>query len=106
MRASVILPAFAIAWLEVASARAQEETPDRPTTTRTHAEERPFAYALDPTTPSRGDASIEYGVGVASSVRAERPLPAGLGYDGALHSVTIGYGITSRFAPFLTALGF
>ena len=74
-----------------------------PETARAHAEQRPFVYALDPTTPSRGDASVEYAVGLASGVRAERPLPAGLGYDGAAHGVTVAYGVTARFAPFVTA---
>ena len=118
------IAALLFASLHAATASAEDEHPDaprpplvfrsraevgldepavRPDAARAHAEQRPFVYALDPTTPSRGDASVEYGVAFASGVSAERPLPAGLGYDGAVHGVTVAYGVTARFAPFVTA---
>lgn len=67
---------------------------------RAHAEERPFAYVLDPSTPSRGDASAEYRVGLASGVAAARPLPATIAPPGIVHALTLGYGVTARIAPF------
>lgn len=69
---------------------------------RAHAEQRPFVYALDPTTPSRGDATLEYGLGLAPGVAADRPLPASLAAQGVVHSFTVGYGVTDRIAPFVT----
>jgi hypothetical protein len=72
-------------------------------------EQRAFAYLLDPTTPARGDASLEYGVGLSPGVAADRPLPAALvapasagELAGITHSITAGYGVTDRLAPFVT----
>ncbi|HEY3356942.1 MAG TPA: hypothetical protein VGQ83_27075 [Polyangia bacterium] len=68
---------------------------------RVHAEERPFVFLLDPSTPSRRDVSVSYGLGVGSGVAAERPLPA-IGAAGAItHSLTLAYGATERFSPFV-----
>ena len=66
---------------------------------RRHAEERPFAFVLDPTTPSSGDASLGYSLGYASGTAADRPLPSTLAPTGAEHALTLGYGITNRIAP-------
>ncbi|MBL8717900.1 MAG: hypothetical protein JNL79_18115 [Myxococcales bacterium] len=64
------------------------------------AEERPFLYLTDPTTPSAGVFTAGYGFGLGSGVPADRPLPAKVGAAGASHTVSLGYGVTSRFAPF------
>jgi hypothetical protein len=70
---------------------------------RRHQEERPFAFVLDPTTPSRGDLSLEYSLGYASGTAADRPLPSTMGAPtGAEHALTLGYGITNRIAPSLS----
>jgi hypothetical protein len=71
---------------------------------RDHAEERPFAYLLDPTTPSAGDVGLEYRFGLASGVPAERPLPATVGSYGVQHTATVDYGATNRIAPFASVL--
>jgi hypothetical protein len=78
----------------------EEGTEPAPIAARKHAEERPFVYAMDPTTPSRGDVSLDYTVGLASGVAADRPLPAGLAYDGVVHGFTTAFGATDRLAPF------
>lgn len=87
---------------------APEKPPEK---ARAHNEERPFVYMLDPTTPSKGDVSAEYGVGMAPGVAADRPLPAtmvaagstGFGtLGGFVQSFGVGYGITDRVAPFAT----
>lgn len=69
---------------------------------RRHAEERPFAFVLDPTTPSAGDLSLEYALGYASGTAADRPLPSTISPTGAQHALTLGYGITNRIAPALS----
>jgi len=57
---------------EAASAAAESREAPAP---RAHAEERPFSFLLDPTTPSAGDLSVEYALGYASGSAADRPLP-------------------------------
>ena len=74
----------------------------KPKDARVTAEERPFLYTVDPTTPSRGAFSTEYTAGLASGVAAERPLPQTVGAEGLVHSITLGVGITDRIAPFVT----
>lgn len=69
---------------------------------RVTAEERPFLYSLDPTTPSRNAFSTEYSAGLASGVAADRPLPQTVGANGLVHGFTLGFGITDRIAPFVT----
>jgi hypothetical protein len=66
---------------------------------RTHAEERPFSFLLDPSTPSAGDLSVEYALGYASGTAADRPLPSTLAPTGAQHALTFSYGLTNRIAP-------
>jgi hypothetical protein len=69
-------------------------------TAAVHAEERPFVFLLDPSTPNRGDFTVEYGLGLGSGVAAERPLPAAGG--GTLtHALTVAYGATERLSPFV-----
>jgi hypothetical protein len=112
-----VLPAFDAAAQEPEAPRqlrlqpAEEAPPPlRPEGERAHAEQRPFAYVLDPTTPSKGDLGFEYGVGLGTGVAADRPLPAALiapssagELSGINQSLTAGYGVTARFAPFVTA---
>jgi hypothetical protein len=69
-----------------------------------HAEERPFGYLVDPTTPSARDVTAEYRLGLASGVEAARPLPATMAASGAEHAFTLGYGVTDRIAPFASFL--
>jgi hypothetical protein len=69
---------------------------------RNHAEERPFAFLLDPTTPSAGDLSVEYALGYASGTAADRPLPTAVAPSGAQHALTFGYGISDRIAPLVS----
>lgn len=66
---------------------------------RAHAEERPFSFLLDPTTPSAGDLSVEYALGYASGSAADRPLPTTVAPTGAQHALTFNYGLTNRIAP-------
>jgi hypothetical protein len=78
-------------------------TPEAASSTpRAHSEERPFAYVLDPTTPSRGDASVEYRLGLASGVAADRPLPSTVAVGGVEQGATFAYGVTDRFTPFVS----
>lgn len=79
--------------------RPENETAEAP---RKHAEERPFVYTLDPSTPTRGDVTLEYAAGMASGVAADRPLPSSVTSDGITHAATVGYGATDRIAPFVT----
>jgi hypothetical protein len=69
---------------------------------RHHAEERPFSFLQDPTTPSAGDVSLEYALGYASGTEADRPLPSTVAPTGAQHALTFAYGVTSRIAPLLS----
>jgi hypothetical protein len=69
------------------------------TAARQHAEERPFTYLTDPSTPSPGDVTLEYTLGYGSGTAADRPLPSTVAATGAEHALTLGYGVTSRIAP-------
>lgn len=73
------------------------------TRTRTHAEQRPFVYLLDPSTPTKRDVTLEYGLGLASGVNADRPLPASVAASGAVHAFSVGYGLLAGLSPFVTA---
>lgn len=64
------------------------------------AEERPFVFLSDPTTPSAGVFSMGYGFGLATGVSADRPLPANLASGGASHAFSMSFGATERIAPF------
>jgi hypothetical protein len=92
-------PARTLTWhadVDTGTAEPSKEAP----AARLHAEERPFAFVLDPTTPSAGDVTLAYALGAASGVSAERPLPATFAVSGAEQSFTIGYGLSDRVAPF------
>jgi hypothetical protein len=65
-----------------------------------HAEERPFAFLLDPTTPSAGDLGVTYDLRASSTGHADRPLPSSITVAGVMHEVTVDYGVGERFAPF------
>lgn len=80
----------------------REQASSRPAGERAHAEERPFVFTLDPSTPTAGDVTAEYAAGVTSGVAAERPLPSSLAHPGLVHAATVGFGATARLAPFLT----
>jgi hypothetical protein len=67
-----------------------------------HAEERPFAFLLDPSTPSAGEVGLTYDLGASSGRPADRPLPASIMVAGAMHELTIDYGVDSRIAPFVS----
>jgi hypothetical protein len=73
-------------------------TPDRFT-----AEQRPFAWVVDPSTVERGHASLSYGLGMASGQAPDRPVPIEIAPSATSHQVSASYGITDRFAPFATA---
>jgi len=93
-------PARTLTWHPEADSGGRTDATTAAPEARAHAEERPFAYVLDPTTPSRGDTSIEYRLGLASGVAADRPLPATVAVGGIEQAATVGYGVTGRFAPF------
>jgi hypothetical protein len=69
-------------------------------------QERPFAFVVDPSTPSVGVTSFEYRAGFASGMNADRPLPAALTSAGGSHAFTLGYGLTRWLAPYATATVF
>lgn len=68
---------------------------------RRYAEERPFVHLLDPTTPARGQVGVDYAVGAASGVAADRPLPSVVVAAGLVHSLGLVVGATDRIAPFV-----
>ncbi len=70
---------------------------------RVTAEERPFVYLSDPSTPGAGNASIGYVFGLGSGVSADRPLPAKPGNAEFVHAISLGYGVTSTLSPFVSA---
>lgn len=78
------------------------EAPSDSTPYEKHHEQEVFAYVLDPTTASKGDLSLEYRLGLASGVAADRPLPARLAVPGVEHAATLNYGVTDRIAPLVT----
>jgi len=90
--------------LTVAARAAGDEvtqlTKEEDTSGRLTRQERPFAFVTDPSTPSARVATLEYRLGFASGMDAERPLPADLTSAGGSHSFAFAYGLTSRWAPF------
>lgn len=77
-----------------------------PKTAKGHGMQRPFAYAVDPSTPFAEEVGLEYLLQGASGVDATRPLPANLGGDGVVHGVTMSVGLTDWAAPYVSALVF
>lgn len=86
------------------NASSQDEGVDEQEPATKHGVQRPFAYAVDPSTPFAGEAGLEYLIQGASGVDATRPLPANLGGQGFVHGATISVGITDWIAPYASAL--
>jgi hypothetical protein len=89
------------------AARDQIETPTEqpsPDAPSALGEQRPFVFLQDPSTPSSGHASIEYGVQASSGTDAMRPLATTSFAPGAVHGLTASYGATGWLAPFVTGL--
>ncbi len=66
-------------------------------------QERPFAFTVDPSTPSAGVFTAGYSFGVGSGIAADRPLPVNVATASGSHTLEAGYGITDRLAPFVSA---
>jgi hypothetical protein len=62
---------------------------------------RPFAFAVDPSTPAPGTLAYGYAAGVGSGISAARPIPVVLQSAGAASHLSVGYGLTERIAPIL-----
>jgi len=67
------------------------------------AEERPFAFLVDPSTPSAGVFAVGYTLGMGSGISADRPIPVVMQNQGVSNEVSVGYGVTSWFEPYLSA---
>jgi hypothetical protein len=65
-------------------------------------QERPFAFAQDPSTPSAGVLSVGYALGVGSGIAADRPMPVSMASASGSSTVSAAFGITDRLAPFVT----
>ena len=99
--------AFLASLLGAGAARADEEQQIREEGAipgRVTRQERPFGFLSDATTPSAGVVSMGYAFGLGSGISADRPLPVNLaaGATGS-HTVSLGYGLTHRLAPFASA---
>jgi len=66
---------------------------------RVTAEQRPFAFLADPSTPSAGVFAAGYTFGLGSGVSAERPIPVVMQKQGLSHTASLGYGVTGWFEP-------
>ncbi len=64
---------------------------------------RPFAFAVDPSTPSRGIFSVGYTFGLDSGVAADRPLPVNLASASGSSTISASFGVTGQLAPFVSA---
>jgi hypothetical protein len=86
------------------SALAAAQTIDRGVTSEPpvapHADERRFAYVVDPRTPAAGQWVPEYTLGI-SSIDNDRPLPSAIGRSGVVHNLSMSFGATDWFAPFV-----
>ena len=85
---------------------AQDEGVDQEEPARKHGVQRPFAYAMDPSTPFAGELGLEYLIQGASGVKATRPLPANLSAQGFVHGATMSVGITDWIAPYASVLAY
>ena len=100
---------FALALLlAVLGSRATDGEPDVLVTAivdpaRLTVQERPFAFSVDPTTPSQGVWSAGYSFGVGSGISADRPLPVSLGSASGSSTFSMALGATDRLAPFISA---
>jgi len=95
--AACVLPGYAwadesVEGTETLSTRAELEG-------RVTAEERPFTFLVDPSTPSAGVFSIGYDVGLGSGISGERPIPVVLQSAGIANNFSIGYGVTGWLEP-------
>jgi hypothetical protein len=70
--------------------------------TRVTAEQRPFAFLVDPSTPSPGVLAAGYTFGFGSGISADRPIPVVMQKQGMSHAISVGYGVTSWFEPMAT----
>ncbi len=61
------------------------------------AEDHPFAFLVDPSTPSAGVFSLGYGLGLGSGISSDRPIPMVLQNQGVSSDFSLGYGVTSSF---------
>lgn len=99
--ASLLLLAFGAEASESVSVY-PEETVTRTQTDlegRVTAEERPFAFLVDPSTPTQGVFAVGYDVGMGSGISADRPIPVVLQNQGVASNFSAGYGATSWLEP-------
>lgn len=68
---------------------------------RVTAEEQPFAFVVDPSTPCKGVVAVGYTIGMSSGISADRPIPVVLQNQGVANNFSLGYGVTSWFEPTL-----
>lgn len=81
----------------------QELRSDLEVSGRLTRQERPWGFLVDPSTPSAGVASLGYAFGLGSGISADRPIPVNLAATNGSHTVSVGYGVTDRVAPFASA---
>ncbi|HTN52684.1 MAG TPA: hypothetical protein VML50_09810 [Anaeromyxobacter sp.] len=70
---------------------------------RITGQERPFAFLVDPSTPSAGRFSVGYAFGLGSGIPADRPLPVNMATANGSHTFQVAYGITDQLAPYASA---
>jgi hypothetical protein len=68
-------------------------------TDRLTAEQRPFVFLEDPSTPSARVWAFRYGLSLGSRGAALRPVPIGQPSDGAINQFSLGYGMTDWLEP-------
>jgi len=71
--------------------------------TRHTAQERPFVFTRDPSTPSDGVLSVDYAFGLGSGIGADRPLPINMASASGSHTINAAYGLGGQLAPFVSA---
>jgi hypothetical protein len=67
---------------------------------RVTAQEHPFAFVTDPSTPSARDLAVSYMFGLGSGISEDRPIPVNMAAANGSHTFSLAYGITSGIAPF------
>jgi hypothetical protein len=65
------------------------------------AEERPFTFLVDPSTPGAGVYAFGYSLGLGSGVSADRPIPVVFQNAGVTNRFSLGYGLTKWCEPFI-----
>jgi hypothetical protein len=68
--------------------------------TRVTAQEHPFAFVTDPSTPGDRDLAISYLFGLGSGISEDRPIPVDMAAAGGSHTFSLSYGLTDGLAPF------